>query len=87
MALLQQLNHAIEAVRRSIQLAPDSARGYVLLAICYQTQGRFDEAIRELEKALELDPNHGQANHHLAVNRFKQGRSEEGGENSEDTAA
>ena len=77
--LLQRLNHAAEALRRSIQLAPDSPGGYVLLSICYQMQGRFDEAVQELERALELDPEHGQANHNLAVNRFKQGRLEEAG--------
>lgn len=77
--LSQRLNHAAEALRRSIQLDPDSPRGYVLLSICYQMQGHFDQAVRELERALELDPEHGQANHNLAVNRFKQGRLREAG--------
>lgn len=50
---------------------------FVNLAIVYARDGRDDEAIATLERALEVDPAHVEANNELAILLRTEGRFEE----------
>lgn len=47
---------ARRAFERAVQLAPDNARANFELAVCYQTQKRFHDAIPLLQHASQLRP-------------------------------
>ena len=58
---LQMFHHwdwggADRSLRRAIELAPNSSKGHHWYGVYLSIQGRFDEAQREMERALELDP-------------------------------
>lgn len=58
---LQMFHHwdwggADRSLRRSIELAPNSSKVHHWYGVYLSIQGRLDEAQREMEKALELDP-------------------------------
>lgn len=58
---LQMFHHwdwagAEKSLRRSIELAPNSSKAHHWYGVFLSIQGRFDEAQREMEKALELYP-------------------------------
>jgi Flp pilus assembly protein TadD len=52
---------ALIPVKRAIKFVPTFAEPYVLRAIINYQHGRRAESIADLEKALELEPNHEQA--------------------------
>ncbi|HEX7295495.1 MAG TPA: tetratricopeptide repeat protein, partial [Pyrinomonadaceae bacterium] len=58
---LQMFHHwdwegADRSLSRAIQLAPNSSKAHHWYGVYLSIQGRFDEARREMERALELDP-------------------------------
>ncbi len=53
-----QLAEAIDLYLKSIELYP-TAEAHTFLGWAYSYQGRFDDAIEECRKAIELDPEYG----------------------------
>jgi tetratricopeptide (TPR) repeat protein len=51
----KDLNQAVLAFRRYVELEPSSANGHHLLGDAYRSQGEFDLAAQEYEKALAAD--------------------------------
>jgi Flp pilus assembly protein TadD len=49
-------NEAIYRWRRILDLNPNSAAAHNNLAVAYETKGMWDEARREYDSALKLDP-------------------------------
>ncbi len=47
----------LEAAMRAIKLDPDSGEGYVTLSSLQELDWDFDQSAKNMEKALELDPN------------------------------
>ncbi len=54
----QNTKAALEVFKLNIELYPNSANCYDSLAECYWKQGELDLAIKNYERALEMDP-HG----------------------------
>ncbi len=52
--------------QKAIQLEPWNPEGYVGLGILYKTEGMQTRAIKQFEKALEVDPDHANAREALA---------------------
>ena len=67
----------MSAVRRVLELDPESADAYVLLANLHQAQWHWAEAEDEYRRALELSPNDAMAHLGLADWMVCQGRTEE----------
>ena len=53
---MKDFNQAVLDFRRYVQLEPGSANGHHLLGDAYRSQGEFDLAAQEYEKALAADP-------------------------------
>jgi Flp pilus assembly protein TadD len=53
----QQVNEAIDICRKGLRFSPDSAILHCNLGVLLNNQNRRDEAIKEIRKASELDPN------------------------------
>lgn len=58
---LQMFHHwdwqgAERSFRRALELAPNSSKAHHWYGVYLSVRGRFDEALTEMEKALELDP-------------------------------
>jgi tetratricopeptide (TPR) repeat protein len=53
---LGDLAKAKESAQRAIALEPTDARGYAALALVYETEGYADDAIENLRKAIQYDP-------------------------------
>jgi tetratricopeptide (TPR) repeat protein len=62
------------AARRAIALAPRSAPYRMLLARAYYKIMRYDEAIQEWRKALELDPENASARANIEMAKAKRER-------------
>src|SRR5262249_21097233 len=62
---------------RSIELDPGGAPAHHNLGLCWQAQGRLDEAVAEYRRATELDPKFARAHNKLGVCLQAQGRLEE----------
>jgi len=62
---LKDLNKAVKAARRAIQLDPQCAKGYESLSIALFIKGDIDGALIAVKKNLQLDPNNA-----LALNTF-----------------
>ena len=52
--LARHYEKAIEAGKESLELMPDHPMAHIFIGISYEMQGRFSEAIAELEKAREI---------------------------------
>jgi tetratricopeptide (TPR) repeat protein len=53
---LNQPDHAIEALNRSIAVAPEDAAGHLMLAMYYKELGQFGRQIESLSQILRIDP-------------------------------
>jgi tetratricopeptide (TPR) repeat protein len=56
-----QLEEAIEAYRKAIQLDPNFAMAYSNLGNALKDKGQLEEAIEAYRKAIQLDPNFAMA--------------------------
>jgi tetratricopeptide (TPR) repeat protein len=54
---------AIEMLKKAIELDPTSDTAHLWLASVYQATGRHDEALREIDAALRLNPDRGFTRH------------------------
>jgi superkiller protein 3 len=63
----KEFQKAEEAFRKAIENGPGEALGYNNLGAALNGQGRWDEAIPFLEKALSIDPNLSIAKNNLAL--------------------
>jgi TolB-like protein/Tfp pilus assembly protein PilF len=70
---------ARQLVRQAIQLSPSSVFARTLHSFCLRAQRRFDEAVRELETAIELDPLAVATHNELGNAYVAAGRREEAG--------
>lgn len=74
-------NHAWESdavfKARWVHDAPGDAGGHTSLGVVYESQGRYDEAIREYSEALRIRPNNIEARTNLGVVYDKTGRFSE----------
>jgi Flp pilus assembly protein TadD len=64
------LEHALDQVQRK----PEDAKAHFNLGSIYYVRGRIEEAVSELEQAIELAPTHGDANYMLGLAYEKLGR-------------
>jgi superkiller protein 3 len=62
-----QLEEAIEAYRKAIQLDPNYANAYSNLGSALYDKGQLEEAIEAYRKAIQLDPNYADAYGNLAL--------------------
>jgi Tfp pilus assembly protein PilF len=70
------LEGAIAAYRRSIELYP-TAEAHTFLGWAYSFQGRIDDAIRECELAIRLDPDFGNPYNDIGVYLIEKGEYDE----------
>jgi tetratricopeptide (TPR) repeat protein len=61
LAQLGLVNKALDQIRRFVELKPDDRDGHYFLANLLADQGYDDEAAREFEKTIALDPNFHEA--------------------------
>ena len=50
----RQLDRAVVCFKRSLELYP-TVQGHAYLGLTYSAQGRFNDAVRECERALAID--------------------------------
>jgi Tfp pilus assembly protein PilF len=60
------LDAAVDSYRRSIELYP-TAEAHTFLGWAYSFQGKIDEAIRECEVAIQIDPDFGNPYNDIGV--------------------
>ncbi len=68
---------AVEHVRTTLAIDPDSVAGHNLLGTWYQRSGRPSEALPELQRALALDPGLAEAHYNLGLTLDALGRPDE----------
>ena len=66
LSIPDMLNEAVRIERRALAIDPDLADAHMWLGSSLLALGRTDEALGEIRKALELDPENGQAYQALA---------------------
>ena len=68
------LDGAIEAYQKAIELDPDDAEAYFNLGVAYRNQGKLDESIQAYKRAIELDPDYVEVYNNLdeAIDAFKE---------------
>jgi Tfp pilus assembly protein PilF len=69
------LDAAVESYRRSIELYP-TAEAHTFLGWAYSFQGKIDEAIRECEVAIQIDPDFGNPYNDIGVYLMEKGEFE-----------
>ena len=69
-----QLDEAIAACRRSIELKPDHADAHYILGIYLADAGRPGEAEAAYRKAIALKPDHAESHCDLGMALWKQGK-------------
>jgi adenylate cyclase len=67
----------LAAAERALELNADLAEAHAVIARIFSEEKRHDEASREIETALRLDPESHQVNKCAAILRFRQQRLEE----------
>jgi Tfp pilus assembly protein PilF len=70
------LEGAIAAYKRSIELYP-TAEAHTFLGWAYSFQGRIDEAIKECETAIQIDPEFGNPYNDIGVYLIQKGEYDE----------
>ena len=70
------LEGAIAAYKRSIEMYP-TAEAHTFLGWAYSFQGRVDEAIRECEIAIQVDPDFGNPYNDIGVYLIEKGEYDE----------
>ncbi len=70
------LEGAIAAYKRSIELYP-TAEAHTFLGWAYSFQGRIDEAIKECETAIQIDPDFGNPYNDIGVYMIEKGEYDE----------
>jgi len=68
---------AMELTQKALSLNGSLAEARSKLGLLYLWSGRYDEAIAEAERGVELDPNSGQLNYNLSTALRFAGRSQE----------
>jgi tetratricopeptide (TPR) repeat protein len=71
-----QVDEAIELYRQSLELHP-TAEAYTFLGWAYSFQGRYDDAIRECQRAIEQDPDYGNPYNDIGAYMIEKGRLDE----------
>ncbi len=71
-----ELEGAIAAYKRSIELYP-TAEAHTFLGWAYSFQGRIDEAIKECETAIQIDPDFGNPYNDIGVYLIEKGEYDE----------
>jgi tetratricopeptide (TPR) repeat protein len=66
LSIPDMLNEAVQIERRALAIDPELADAHMWLGASLLALGREDEALTEIRKALELDPENGQAYQALA---------------------
>ena len=69
-----QLDEAIAACRRAIELKPDHADAHYSLGNFLARTGRLDEAVAAYRKAIALRPDHAESHCNLGIALWKQGK-------------
>ena len=69
------LDAAVESYRRSIELYP-TAEAHTFLGWAYSFQGKIDDAIRECEVAIQIDPEFGNPYNDIGVYLMEKGEYE-----------
>ena len=69
-----QLDEAIAACRRAIELKPDHADAHYSLGVFLGRTGRPDEAVAAYRKAIALEPDHAESHCNLGIALRKQGK-------------
>jgi adenylate cyclase len=73
-----RFDEAVTFIEQAIRLDPfPSSIGFRNLGVAYCSVGRYEEAVKQLKKALELSPNDLFAHLSLAITYIKLGRDEE----------
>lgn len=60
-----RLNEAFEAIQNAKDIYDEDPRFYHGMGLVYFYQRRYDQAVREFQKTLELDPNYAEAHNNL----------------------
>lgn len=71
-----QLEEAISLYKKSIEIFP-TAEAYTFLGWAYSFQGRYDDAILECRKAIEVDPKYGNPYNDIGAYLIEKGQMEE----------
>jgi tetratricopeptide (TPR) repeat protein len=74
--MIGELDEAAALYQASIGLFP-TAEAHTFLAWTYSFQGRLDDAIRECKKAIEVDPEFGNAYNDVGAYLIEQGKHDE----------
>jgi tetratricopeptide (TPR) repeat protein len=67
----------LELTQKALALNGSLAEARSKLGLLYLWSGRYDEAVAEAERGVELDPNSGQLNYNLSITLRFAGRSKE----------
>jgi tetratricopeptide (TPR) repeat protein len=67
LALLRQgqVDEALRAGRKAVQLTPQSPGAYHVLGLCWQDKGRLEKAMAEYRRAIQLNPKWATPHHQL----------------------
>jgi TolB-like protein/lipoprotein NlpI/tRNA A-37 threonylcarbamoyl transferase component Bud32 len=65
------LDRAVESARRALAAAPEQAEGHFALAFAHHQRGEFEEALREFERTVALNPSHAHAHAEIAMIRYQ----------------
>src|SRR5438477_9241959 len=82
-----QINKAAAAYRRILDAAPDDAQALHLLGVTHIQNSRPDEAVKLIERAIQLQPNTGTFHLNLASAYLTLRRIDEAIENAEKAIA
>jgi len=67
MLAVGQLDTAEINLQKAINASPGDVNAYIALALCRKKMGRYEDAMSDLNRAIDLDPDNSTARFHLAV--------------------